>query len=896
MKINFYLRFSTQFGQTLFILGDIEALGNDKIEAAFPLTYFNNEFWYGSIVLPEKSNVENICYKYMLCYDDGSQIIEGENDRVININDLATNQLVLIDTWNHAGTIENAFYTKAFKQIIPSSASNTTKVKPGKNTTHEFRVKAPLLGKDEAIFITGSGETLQDWNTKKPLLLTQHNDWFTIKLNLRKERFPISYKYGIYNTKQKNVQSFEGRRNRFLYNENVQNTFTILHDGFVEAHRLWKGAGVAIPVFSLRSKNSFGVGEFSDIKLLIDWAKKTGLKLIQILPVNDTSATATWLDSYPYAAISAFALHPLYINLSKVAGTQHKSFIKPLVKKQKALNELAEYDYDEVMKFKTSVLKELFLAQKDSLKDDADYFEFFNINRHWLVPYAAFCFLKDKYRTADFTKWKAYKTYNEAVIQKLVSPGEKFYDDIAIHYFIQYHLHCQLKEAVDYAHEKGIVLKGDIPIGISRYGADAWVEPCLYNLNERAGAPPDDFAVKGQNWGFPTYNWSKMKQDGFRWWRQRFDQMSPYFDAFRIDHILGFFRIWSIPSHAVEGILGRFVRAIPVHIVEFDENGIWFDYDRYCKPFINEALLNGIFGDKAMFVKENFLTTGEGESYHLKAQYNTQQKINEYFQQQQIEDGDIVKQGLFELVSNVILIEQEGSQAQQFHFRISMEHTSSYQNLDPHTRYQLKELYINYFFRRQDDFWRKQAMQKLPELRRSTKMLICGEDLGMVPHCVPDVMNQLGILSLEIQRMPKDSHIEFFHPRNAPYLSVVTPSTHDMSTIRGWWEEDRNKTQHFYNYILGHYGEAPYFCEPWINKEIILQHLYSPAMWSIFQIQDILGINSKLRREKPQEERINVPADPRHYWRYRMHINLEDLIKENEFNEELKTMIKESGR
>jgi 4-alpha-glucanotransferase len=896
MTIQFYLRFSTQFGQTLFVSGDIDALGNDKIEAAFPLTYFDNELWHGSIELPVKNNIQSICYKYLLSTEDGIQIVEGENDRFINVNDSTAKEIHVVDTWNHAGNAENALSTKPFRQMLPVLILPGKKVKPLKNVTHEFRIKAPLLAQNEMLFITGSGKTLQDWNTKKPLLLTRQENWFTIKLNLQKDKFPISYKYGIYNTREKEIQNFETGRNRILREDVTSKPFTILHDGFVDVHRSWKGAGVAVPVFSLRSKNSFGVGEFSDIKLLIDWAKQTGLKIIQILPINDTSATGTCLDSYPYAAISAFALHPLYINLAKVAGVEHSSIIKALAKKQKSLNDLPEYNYEQVIKFKMSILKELFIAQKEALKNDADYFEFFDINRHWLVPYAAFCFLKDKYGTTDFTKWKTNKIYNEAAIQKLVSPGGKNYDEITFHYFIQYHLHLQLKEAADYAHQQKIVLKGDIPIGIFRYGADAWVNPGLYNLNEQAGAPPDDFAVKGQNWGFPTYNWTKMKEDGFSWWRQRFDQMSPYFDAFRIDHILGFFRIWSIPLHAVEGILGRFVPSIPVYLEEFNQNGIWFDYNRYCRSFITEGILNETFGDKALFVKENLLNIEGYEFYRLKEEFNTQQKVDDYFQQQSFEDADFIKQGLFDLISNVILIEQEDSEGQQFHFRISMEQTSSYKHLDPHTQYQLRELYVNYFFRRQDDFWKREAMQKLPELKRSTNMLICGEDLGMVPHSVPDVMKQLGILSLEIQRMPKDLNIEFFHPKNAPYLSVVTPSTHDMSTIRGWWEEDRNKTQHFYNYMLGHYGEAPLFCDAWINKEIILQHLYSPAMWSIFLMQDIIGMNSKLRRANPHEERINVPSDAKHYWGYRMHINLEDLIKEKEFNEELKTMVKESGR
>jgi 4-alpha-glucanotransferase len=255
-----------------------------------------------------------------------------------------------------------------------------------------------------------------------------------------------------------------------------------------------------------------------------------------------------------------------------------------------------------------------------------------------------------------------------------------------------------------------------------------------------------------------------------------------------------------------------------------------------------------------------------------------------------------IKQGLYDLLANVILLEVEDSGEQQFHFRIAMENTSSFRYLEWDTQQKLKGLYLDYFFIRQDMFWQKEAMQKLPALKRATNMLVCGEDLGMVPSCVPDVMGQLGILSLEIQRMPKNPAWEFSHPAEAPYLSVVTPSTHDMSTIRGWWEENRALTQKFFNQELGQWGEAPFFCEPWINKAIVLQHLHSPAMWSIFQLQDILGMSEAFRRENPHDERINIPANSHHYWRYRIHLTLEELIKEKEFNEELKGYIESSGR
>jgi 4-alpha-glucanotransferase len=244
----------------------------------------------------------------------------------------------------------------------------------------------------------------------------------------------------------------------------------------------------------------------------------------------------------------------------------------------------------------------------------------------------------------------------------------------------------------------------------------------------------------------------------------------------------------------------------------------------------------------------------------------------------------------------VLLFEVPGSQGKQFHFRFAIENTSSFKALEPPTQARLRELYINYFFRRQEALWRAEALEKLPALKCVTNMLICGEDLGLVPACVPDVMRQLGLLSLEIQRMPKDPKTDFFNPRNAPYLSVVTPSTHDMSTIRGWWTEDSARTQKFFNEELNRPGGAPATCEAWINQAIVRQHLESPAMWSIFQLQDLLGMDELLRRKNPDDERINEPVNPKHYWRYRMHLTLEALIKSASFNTRLREQLRQSGR
>jgi 4-alpha-glucanotransferase len=889
VSVEFRLRFHTEFGQSLYILGDIEALGNMDISKAIPLDYLDTQHWDVKINLPLDIEVP-VTYHYVLKQKDG----RADHDwgtKTIDPAIFKERDILVIDSWNHAGYFENAFYTEPFRDVLLEKTAYNTGSTP-KKFTHRFSVKAPLIKPGEAVCISGYG-VLGNWNTADPILLNKKEgeDNWTIHLDLSKHNYIIEYKYGVYNTVDKQFISYEAGDNRYVQAA-ATGQQVLVNDGFaVLPNNTWKGAGMAIPVFSLRTAKSFGVGEFTDLKLLVDWAKRTGFKMIQILPVNDTSATHTWKDSYPYAAISAFALHPMFLNLEKATEAKNQYLLKEIESNRKELNAASSVEYEAVNKIKWEHIRKIFALQKAATFRKQDFKDFFHSNEHWLVPYAAFCYFRDKYGTSDFNQWPEHSSYNEAEVAALAK--EVSHDEINIHFFVQFHLHLQLKEATQYAHDNHIIVKGDIPIGVYRYGADAWQQPELYHLEVQAGAPPDDFAVKGQNWGFPTYNWERMKQDGFRWWKQRFEQMSYYFDAFRIDHILGFFRIWSIPLQAVEGIMGRFVPAMPVHVNEFAEKGILFEYLRYCRPYITDNVLNEVFGENAAEVKDRFVQYDGFDHYVMKDEFDTQRKVQQYFEGQ---ENQSLKQGLFDLISNIILFEEEGAGGTKFHFRFAMEDTLSFKYLDAHTQYLLKQLYVNYFFERQDHHWEIEAMQKLPGLKRATNMLVCGEDLGLVPHCVPEVMKQLGILSLEIQRMPKAAHKQFFNPSEAPYLSVVTPSTHDMSTVRGWWEEDRATTQQFYNNELRQPGDAPYYCEPWINKAIVLQHLYSPAMWSIFQVQDILGMSGEWRREEPSEERINLPSDPQHYWNYRMHINIEDLLQADEFNTELSDYLQSSGR
>ena len=628
---------------------------------------------------------------------------------------------------------------------------------------------------------------------------------------------------------------------------------------------------------------------------MIDWAVSTQQKVIQILPINDTTMTHEWTDSYPYNSISIYAFHPMYADIKQMGTLKDKSAAAKFNKKQKELNGLPAMDYEAVNQTKWEYFRLIFKQEGEKVLASGEFGEFFNANKEWLQPYAVFSYLRDAFQTPNFREWPRHSVYNAQDIEKMCRPESVDYPHIALYYYIQFHLHLQLVADTKYAREHGVVLKGDIPIGISRNSVEAWTEPYYFNLNGQAGAPPDDFSVNGQNWGFPTYNWDVMEKDGYRWWMKRFQKMSEYFDAYRIDHILGFFRIWEIPMHAVHGLLGQFIPSIPMSREEIESYGLPFR-EEYLIPYIHESFLGQVFGPHTDYVKQTFLLPAETPGvYHMKPEFTTQREVESFFAGKNDENSLWIRDGLYTLISDVLFV-PDTKEKDKYHPRIGIQRDFIFRSLNEQEQNAFNRLYDQYYYHRHNEFWRQQAMKKLPQLTQSTRMLVCGEDLGMIPDCVSSVMNDLRILSLEIQRMPKNPMHEFGYLNEYPYRSVCTISTHDMSTLRGWWEEDYLQTQRYYNTMLGHYGTAPTVATPELCEEVVRNHLKSNSILCILSLQDWLSIDGKWRNPNVQEERINVPANPRNYWRYRMHLTLEQLMKAEELNDKIRELIKYTGR
>lgn len=894
MKIRFNIDYVTKWGEDIRVqLSKVTKDGQKKPLKECPLETYDGRLWEGEITF-QATGITGIEYKYAM-YRDGELIwTEWEVAPHKLLFDDATTSYICSDQWRPIPE-DLPLFSSAYTECVGAKDDSMDAIAKVFSSTLQLRVVEPRLRKGEFLAICGSTPQLGEWKKAKRMSLIALQEW-AINIDAELLFDEAEYKYVIVD-KDNNIIRWEESMNRHLRSPKLmpKQMWVKTDRQPVLSYANWKAAGVVIPVFSIRTNNSYGVGDFGDLKTLISWAVKTKLHAIQILPINDTMMTGSWQDSYPYNSISIYAFHPLYCNINALPRLKQKLQMEKFLMKQQQLNALAQIDYEQVIALKMEYLRLVFAQEGQEVLESDEFKAFFNDNKDWLLPYAAFSYLRDQYGTPEFQTWPKYSKYNKREVEKLGMPGAADYDKVALYYYIQYQLHLQLLEVRNTARANGIIIKGDIPIGISRQSVEAWSDPHLFNLDGQAGAPPDDFSANGQNWGFPTYNWDAMAEDGYQWWQRRFKKMAEYFDAYRIDHVLGFFRIWEIPTHSVHGLLGQFSPSMPMSANEIEGYGMRFNPELMTRPYITDATLESIFGYRADLVKTLYLNPRTDGRYDLKEEYSTQRLIEKEFAGKKEEDNISLREGLYSLVSCVLFV-RDRKFPELYHPRISAHLDFIYKSLPQHEQEAFMRLYNDYYYRRHNDFWYKEAMKKLPALTQATRMLVCAEDLGMVPDCVPWVMNNLKIITLEIQSMPKSPALQFGRLWENPYRSVATISTHDMSPLRMWWDEDMERAQQFYNNAIFKDGPAPHPAPGWLCEDIIADHLFSPSVLCLLSLQDLLSIDERLRLADPTAERINIPANPRHYWRYRMHLSVEQLMNEDKFNSRLASLIENSGR
>ena len=890
MTVQFNIEYKVMFGEQIVV-----NIQTEEGELKLPLETTDGERWACDwcVESPEKS------YTYYYSVEREGRAVKTEWLMIkhqLDVNARKAAVYTLYDHWK-AMPEDAYFYSSAFTDCINHQVPQEMKSETGSKIVRLI-VRAPQLRDGERLGVLGADKALGAWDVQKILPMTQHtyNEWVADIDATHLEGSHLEFKF----------VAFRNAKNELLWETSMNRTVDLpeMKAGELVSYELdqaffalynRKLAGTQVPVFSLRTRKSAGIGDFGDLKTMIDFVASTGQKVLQLLPINDTTITHTWTDSYPYSCISVFAIHPQYADLHALPELKDAKARAEAEKTRAELNALDKIDYEKVNDFKINYLRQIFNQEGGKMMKTAEYKAFFQDTELWLVPYAQYSYLRDKNGTADFNQWPDHQVWDEAERKALADPKTAAYKNVAFFYFVQFVLDRQMQEAHEHAKAKGVILKGDIPIGVNRNGCDVWTEPKYFNLNGQAGAPPDDFSANGQNWGFPTYNWFEMLKDGCQWWNRRFQNMARYFDAYRIDHVLGFFRIWEIPVRSVHGLLGQFAPALAMSREEIESYGLHFQDDRFTRPFITDWVLDRVFHERAGEVKEKYLDRLDDERYQMKPEVDTQRKVEALFAGVTDEKELWLRDGLYALISDVLFV-RDHTNPGVFHPRISAQLDFIYESLYDNDKAAFNRLYNDYFYRRNNQFWYQEAMKKLPKLVQATRMLVCAEDLGMVPDCVPWVMDELKILSLELQSMPKDPSVKFGHLSRNPYRSVCTISSHDMPTLRMWWDENIQRTQEYYNTMLYRQGPAPHPLPGWLASDIISRHLTSPSMLCILSIQDWLATDEALRLPDADAERINIPANPKHYWRYRMHLNIEDLAADKRFVQSITEMISQSGR
>ena len=890
MTVQFNIEYKAMFGEQIVV-----NIQTEEGELKLPLETTDGERWACDwcVESPEKS------YTYYYGVEREGRAVKTEWLMIKHQLDVNAKKAAVYTLYDHWKAMpEDAYlYSSAFTDCINHQAPQEMKPETGSKIVRLI-VRAPQLHDGERLGVLGADKALGAWDVQKILPMTQHtyNEWVADIDAAHLEGSHLEFKF----------VAFRNAKNELLWETSMNRTVDLpeMKAGELVSYELdqaffalynRKLAGTLVPVFSLRTRKSAGIGDFGDLKTMIDFVASTGQKVLQLLPINDTTITHTWTDSYPYSCISVFAIHPQYADLHALPELKDAKARAEAEKTRAELNALDKIDYEKVNDFKINYLRQIFNQEGEKMMKTAEYKAFFQDTKQWLVPYAQYSYLRDKNGTADFNQWPDHQVWDEAERKALTDPKTAAYKNVAFFYFVQFVLDRQMQEAHEHAKAKGVILKGDIPIGVNRNGCDVWMEPKYFNLNGQAGAPPDDFSANGQNWGFPTYNWFEMLKDGCQWWNRRFQNMARYFDAYRIDHVLGFFRIWEIPVSSVYGLLGQFAPALAMSREEIESYGLHFQEDRFIRPFITDWVLDRVFHERAGEVKEKYLDRLDDERYQMKPEVDTQRKVEALFADATDEKELWLRDGLYALISDVLFV-RDHTNPGVFHPRISAQLDFIYESLYDNDKAAFNRLYNDYFYRRNNQFWYQEAMKKLPKLVQATRMLVCAEDLGMVPDCVPWVMDELKILSLELQSMPEDPSVKFGHLSRNPYRSVCTISSHDMPTLRMWWDENVQRTQEYYNTMLYRQGPAPHPLPGWLASDIISRHLTSPSMLCILSIQDWLATDEALRLPDADAERINIPANPKHYWRYRMHLNIEDLAADKRFVQSITEMISQSGR
>ena len=645
--------------------------------------------------------------------------------------------------------------------------------------------------------------------------------------------------------------------------------------------------GAAIPVGALRGRGSMGVGEFADLAGFARLCKKMGLGLIQLLPVNDTG-----YESSPYSSLTAFGLHPLYLrieDLPEFAGAD--AAIKEKIAEAGRQHEPEpRFSHHQILQAKLDILRDIYAAHRAEIAKKAasggSLADWIGKNS-WVKGYAVYRRLKEANGGKSWKEWPDHREVSAADIDALWNDA-KLREEHLFWAWLQEALDGQFGRAAKAIADAGIILEGDLPILMNEDSADVWAHPDIFIQDLSAGAPPDMYSPEGQNWGFPIYDWEAQAKDNYAWWRSRLAVAAKYYQAYRIDHVLGFFRIWASSRFDRSSALGRYIPYTPVTAGDLKKLG--FDKSRIrwaSQPHIPTGELwdalranwGNLFNEAELAAAANKIFAKALNRVNNEELWLFKKKIRGEKDIDTLGLHPAIRTYLFQAWHNRIFLEyQKGRFFPVWYFRNSR----AYNTLSEIEKQNLEAL-LEKRRVKSEKVWEAQGKKLLSILVESSPMLPCAEDLGAVPDCVPRVLTRLKILGLRVVRWFRrwdwdgQPYVPF---EEYPELSVCTPAVHDSSTVREWLEREANQEQ--FSGFIG-VPSLPKVYNPGTAKTVLLKTATARSRFRVFQIQDLLHLSPKWYADDAASERINVPGTSNEFnWTYRLPATIDEIAKDED--------------
>ena len=652
-------------------------------------------------------------------------------------------------------------------------------------------------------------------------------------------------------------------------------------------------SGIVIPLGALRTSQSCGVGEYPDLVVLGDVCSLCGLSFIQLLPVNDTG-----FQSSPYSALSAFALHPLYLRLGDLPEAQ--VFRAEMEALSARFEGERRFPYPDILSAKLALLRRVFDASAPAIRKDPGLEAWIGANP-WVRDYAVFLGLKEEHGGKSWKDWPAHRDPEAPEVQALwEDPSRR--DGHLFHAWVQMRCGEQFLSASRALADRGIALKGDLPILMNDDSADVWAHRAWFRTDRIAGAPPDMFSELGQNWGFPVYDWEALAREGYSFWTGRLRQAAKYYGAYRIDHVLGFFRIWALPEREESGYMGAFDPSRPILRAELAAAAFSDDRIRWLsEPHIRETALAEAAGRDA--AAGDVPDSGGAAGLAARAAETFLDRIGSeplfLFKRTVRGEKDIRAARLPASVEGFLLSAWRdrvliplGPDA----FAPAWRHyaASAWTTLSEAERSKLSGMIRTKAAESELD-WEEHGRRLLSILKSAVDMLPCAEDLGAVPPCVPKVLAELGILGLRIPRWTRlwdEPGQPYIEPEAYPRLTVCAPSVHDTSTLRDWWEHEAEPSDR-----RAAYGDSP--PESWspeVGLRVLARFAGGASTLLVVQLQDLLDLGPAYASGDSRSDRINVPGTiAATNWIWRMPVTLEDLAADREWTGKVKRALFRAG-